>query len=55
MTRVAFGADADFMRRTQDDSALQRAMVLLQGARTPRDLFSTPVEKRAVEVPEKLR
>jgi carboxyl-terminal processing protease len=55
MTRVAFGADADFMRRTQDDSALQRAMVLLQGARSPRDLFSTPVEKGAVAAPEKLR
>ncbi|WP_411280768.1 S41 family peptidase [Gemmatimonas sp.] len=54
MTRVAFGADADFMRRTQDDSALQRAMELLQGARSPRDVFSR-LEKRAVEVPAAIR
>lgn len=54
MTRVAFGADADFMRRTQDDSALQRAMALLHGARTPRDVFSK-LEKRAVEVPAAIR
>ena len=54
MTRVAFGAEADFMRRTQDDSALQRAMELLQGARSPRDVFSK-LEKRAVEVPAAIR
>jgi len=54
MTRVAFGADADFMRRTQDDSVLQRAMELLQGARSPRDVFSK-LEKRAVEVPAAIR
>lgn len=54
MTRVAFGADADFLRRTQDDSALQRAMTLLQGARRPREVFST-LEKRAAEVPAAIR
>lgn len=54
MTRVAFGADADFLRRTQDDSALQRAMELLQGARSPREVFSK-LEKRAVEVPAAIR
>ena len=54
MTRVAFGAEADFMRRMQDDSALQRAMELLQGARSPRDVFSK-LEKRAVEVPSSMR
>ncbi|WP_373060853.1 S41 family peptidase [Gemmatimonas sp.] len=54
LTRVSFGADADFMRRTQDDSALQRAMELLQGARSPRDVFSK-LEKRAVEVPAAIR
>lgn len=54
MTRVAFGAEADFMRRVQDDSALQRAMELLQGARTPRDVFSK-LEKRAVQVPSSMR
>jgi len=54
MTRVTFGADADFMRRTQDDGPLQRAMELLQGARTPRDVFSN-LEKRAVDVPAAIR
>jgi hypothetical protein len=42
------------MRRTQDDSALQRAMELLQGARSPRDVFSK-LEKRAVDVPAAIR
>ncbi len=54
MTRVAFGAEADFLRRSQDDDVLQRAMQLLQGARTPRDVFSN-LEKRAIEVPAALR
>ena len=54
MTRVAFGAEADFMRRVQDDSALQRAMELLQGARSSRDVFSK-LEKRAVQVPSSMR
>ena len=54
MTRVAFGADADFLRRTQDDSALQRAMALLQVARSPREVFST-LEKRAADVPAAIR
>ena len=54
MTRVAFGAGADFLRRTQDDSALQRAMELLQGARSPREVFSN-LEKRAVDVPSAIR
>jgi len=54
MTRVAFGADADFLRRTQDDSALQQAMELLQGARSPREVFSK-LEKRAVDVPAAIR
>ncbi len=40
MTRVAFGADADFLRRAQDDDVLQRALTQLQGARTPRDVFT---------------
>jgi carboxyl-terminal processing protease len=54
MTRVAFGADADFLRRTQDDSTLQLAMELLQGARSPREVFSK-LEKRAVVVPSVIR
>jgi carboxyl-terminal processing protease len=47
MTRIAFGADAEFLRRTQDDVALQRAVQVLQGARTPRDVFGG-LERRTV-------
>lgn len=47
MARVAFGSDAEFLRRTQDDATLQRATQLLQGARTPRDVFGN-LEKRGV-------
>jgi carboxyl-terminal processing protease len=54
MARVAFGTEADFLRRTQDDDVLQRAMLLLQGTRTPREVFSR-LEKRAVEVPAPVR
>lgn len=50
MTRIAFGADAEFLRRTQDDLTLQRAVQVLQGARTPRDVFGG-LERRAVSVP----
>lgn len=51
MTRVAFGADAEFLRRTQDDATLQRAMQVLQGARTPRDVFGNLEQPAAVTVP----
>ncbi|WP_353266058.1 S41 family peptidase [Gemmatimonas sp.] len=50
LTRQAFGSDAEFMRRTQDDAALQRASQLLTSARTPRDVFGN-LERRAVSVP----
>lgn len=50
MARVAFGAEAEFLRRTQDDAALQRASQLLRSARTPRDVFENIVG-RAVSVP----
>lgn len=40
MTRVSFGSEAEFMRRAQDDIVLQRAVQLLQGARTPREVFA---------------
>lgn len=50
MARVAFGRDAEFLRRTQDDAPLQRATQILQGARTPRDVFGN-LERRAVTVP----
>ncbi len=39
MTRLAFGADAEFQRRAQADSALQRAAQLLRAARLPSDVF----------------
>lgn len=54
MARVAFGAEADFLRRTQDDDVLQRAMELLQGARSPREVF-TKLERRAAAVPAPVR
>lgn len=50
MTRLAFGNEAEFLRRTQDDQVLQRAMSVLQAARTPRDVFGG-LEKRGVTVP----
>jgi carboxyl-terminal processing protease len=50
MTRVAFGADAEFLRRTQDDLAMQRAVQILQGARKPTDVFGA-LEKRGAAVP----
>jgi carboxyl-terminal processing protease len=50
MTRLAFGADAEFLRRTQDDLALQRSVQVLQSARTPRDVFGG-LERRTVNVP----
>jgi carboxyl-terminal processing protease len=45
MTRQAFGSEAEFMRRSQDDATLLRATQLLTGSRTPRDVFGT-LEKR---------
>jgi len=51
MTRVAFGADAEFLRRTQDDVVLQRAAALMQGSRSPRDVFARLEQQKAIEVP----
>jgi carboxyl-terminal processing protease len=51
MARVSFGNDAEFLRRTQDDATLQRATQILQGARTPRDVFGNLETRRAVTVP----
>ena len=39
MTRVAFGPDAEFLRRAQEDAVLQRAAQILQGAKTPAQVF----------------
>lgn len=50
MARVAFGAEAEFLRRSQDDATVQRAAQLLQAARTPRDVFGT-TDRRAVSTP----
>jgi carboxyl-terminal processing protease len=49
MTRVAFGPEAEFMRRAQDDAPLLRASRLLHGVRSPRDVFAR-LEKGGVEV-----
>jgi carboxyl-terminal processing protease len=43
MTRVVFGPEAEFLRRSRDDQALQRAVTLLQRARAPRDVFPASV------------
>lgn len=51
MARVAFGSESEFLRRTQDDATLQRAMQVLQGARTPRDVFGNLETRRTVTVP----
>jgi carboxyl-terminal processing protease len=51
MARVAFGGEAEFLRRTQDDATLQRASQLLQSARSPRDVFSNLERPRAATVP----
>ncbi|MEO7362622.1 MAG: S41 family peptidase [Gemmatimonadaceae bacterium] len=51
MTRVAFGVEAEFMRRAQDDIVLQRAAQLLQGSRTPREVFAHLENKKSTEVP----
>jgi carboxyl-terminal processing protease len=51
MARVAFGSEAEFLRRTQDDATLQRASQLLQSARSPRDVFSNLERPRAATVP----
>jgi len=51
MARVAFGSDAEFLRRTQDDATLQRAAQLLQSARSPRDVFGNLERPRTATVP----
>ena len=48
--RIAFGSDAEFLRRAQDDGALQRALKMLQLARTPRDVFAN-LEQKTLDVP----
>jgi len=51
MTRVRFGGDAEFLRRTQDDAVLQRALQLLQGSKTPRDVFAHIDTPKNIDVP----
>jgi carboxyl-terminal processing protease len=38
--RVAFGPEAEFLRRSQDDPTIARALRLLNGASTPREPFA---------------
>jgi len=40
MTRVAFGGEAEFLRRAQDDVVIQRASRALQHARQPSQVFA---------------
>lgn len=50
MSRVAFGADAEFQRRAQEDATLQRAARLLVGARTPREVFARLEGRQGIEI-----
>ncbi|MCE2902057.1 MAG: S41 family peptidase [Gemmatimonas sp.] len=50
MARVAFGAEAEFLRRAQDDAPLQRAAQVLREARMPRDVFGG-TERRTATAP----
>lgn len=43
MTRVAFGADAEFLRRAQDDTVLQQAARILTTSRVPSQVFGKTV------------
>jgi carboxyl-terminal processing protease len=40
MTRVAFGPDAEFVRRAQDDAVIHRASQILRAAKVPKQVFS---------------
>ena len=53
MTRVVFGVEAEFLRRAQDDVALQKAAELLRGARTPREVFAHLESQNKIAVPAK--
>ncbi|MEP6763279.1 MAG: S41 family peptidase [Gemmatimonadaceae bacterium] len=50
IARVTFGPDAEFARRSQDDVALQKAVQLLQGSRSPREVFAHLESQQKVEV-----
>lgn len=43
MTRVAFGQDAEFLRRALDDAALQQAAQILTNARVPSQVYTKVV------------
>lgn len=51
MTRVAYDADAEFLRRASDDQALQRAMRTLTDAKTPREVFARLEQRETIGVP----
>jgi carboxyl-terminal processing protease len=51
MVRLAFGPDAEFLRRAQADVALQQAMALLRGARTPADVLARLEGPARLDVP----
>ena len=50
IARVTFGPDAEFARRSHDDVALQKAVQLLQGARSAREVFAHLETQGKVEV-----
>lgn len=53
VARVAFGPDAEFLRRAQDDAVIDRAVRLLDGANTPKEAF-TRAQDTTVVVPAKI-
>lgn len=53
VARVAFGPDAEFLRRAQDDAVIARALRLLDGAATPREPF-TRAEDPSITVPARI-
>ncbi len=53
VARVAFGPDAEFLRRAQDDAVIARALRLLDGVNTPKAAF-TRAEDPSTAVPAKI-
>lgn len=53
VARVAFGPDAEFLRRAKDDAVIDRAIRLIDGAGTPKEAFTRAEDSTAV-VPAKI-
>lgn len=53
-TRLTFGSDAEFMRRSEDDASIARALRLLEGVSSPREPFARAEANGGVVVPMRL-